>query len=291
MEERDDVLTHEEQAVVDRLRERIRKDDNLSSAVSDEMVVQFLMARKFEEDRAYELLLNSLRWRRERGIGKNQPMTAIISKELKAKRILTPPLSRDKEGSQVVYYRPGMAKKHTVKPHDFCLSVYYLLQQCIHDPRTQRQGFLFVCDLRNTKLFQLDRKLIKSILDMLSNKFPARLKKVLLLEPPGFFNIAFRIIRSLIPSKYVEKLAIARFADLPMYVDADKLLPEYGGTLQFDQNVMVDVLYSQESQQAHYDQECPPQQQVLTPNLAINNLKTNTPPMSTGVVVEGTGSF
>lgn len=84
---------------------------------------------------------------------------------------------------------------------------------------------------------------------MLSNKFPARLKKVLLLEPPSFFNLAFRIIRPLIPSKYMEKLAPAKLPELQAYVDADKLLPDFGGTLPFDQNAFVDSLYNEEMQQ------------------------------------------
>jgi len=286
-----DPLTPEEQAVVEHFRERIMRDSNIADSVSEEMVVQFLMARKFEEDRAYELLLNSLKWRRDRAIGMYQPLTPLIIKELQTKKVLIPPQSRDKEGSQVVYYRPGMAKKHEVKPKDFCLSVYYLLQQCIRDPLTQRHGFLFICDLRGTKMFQVDRKLVKSIVDMLSNKFPARLKKVLLLEPPGFFNWAFRIIRPFIPAKYLEKLATAHLADLPGYVDVDKLLTDYGGTLQFDQNTLVDALYNQEYLQ--YEQQ--EQQQVPTPNLApsthFEDLKLNIPPPSNASTVEGTGSL
>eukprot|EP00026_Physarum_polycephalum_P008423 Phypoly_transcript_08508.p1 GENE.Phypoly_transcript_08508~~Phypoly_transcript_08508.p1 ORF type:complete len:299 (+),score=46.01 Phypoly_transcript_08508:578-1474(+) len=243
----DPQLTPEEQAALASFAQKVRQDPHLAS-LGDDKLVQFMMARKFEEARAYELLLNSLKWRRDRGIGWYLPINRSIANELKTKKVLIPPLSRDKEGSQVVYYRPGLGKKHATKPEDFCLSVFYLLQRYVRDPSIQRKGFLFICDLRGTKLMQVDRKLVKSILDMLSNKFPARLKKVLLLEPPGFFNVAFRIIRPLIPAKYLEKIATAHLPDLQVYVDADKLLPDFGGRLQFDPIGFVDQLLVEEQQ-------------------------------------------
>lgn len=249
LQEDDIALNAEEQAAVTSLRNRILQDNALAQRVSDEMVVQFLMARKFEEPRAIELLTNSLKWRSEHGIGLYLPLNQSIASELKTKKVVIPPQSRDREGSQVVYYRPGLAKKNTVSPHDFCISVYYLLQRCIRDPVTQRKGFLFICDLRGTKMSQVDRKLVKAILDMLSNKFPARLKKVLLLEPPSFFNWAFRIIRPLIPGKYLEKIATARLHDLPSYVEPDRLLVDYGGTLTFDASSYVDSLWAEEQQE------------------------------------------
>lgn len=52
-------LTAEEQAAEDAFAQRVRQDPNLAS-ISDERLVQFMMARKFEQDRAYELLLNSM---------------------------------------------------------------------------------------------------------------------------------------------------------------------------------------------------------------------------------------
>lgn len=92
---------------------------------------------------------------------------------------------------------------------------------------------------------------------MLSNKFPARLKKVLLLEPPSFFSVAFRIIRPLIPAKYLDKVATAKMQDLASYVDSSKLLPEYGGSLSFDAISYLDQLYAEDQQQ---------QVQTPTPN-------------------------
>lgn len=254
-------LTPEEQAAFVELRDRIVNDPNLAPSISEEMCVQGLMARKFEVDRAFDLLSNSVKWRKEQGIEMFLPLTQPILKELKTKKIIIPPTSRDKEGSQIVYYKPALARKHEVKPKDFCISIYYLLQKSIRDPVIQRKGFLFICDLRNTKLTQVDRKLVKSILDMLSNKFPARLKKVLLLEPPSFFNIAFRLIRPLIPAKYLEKVATAKIQDLLTYADSDKVLPDYGGTLAFDPISYLDQLYNEEQQQ----QVQPPTLPATTP--------------------------
>jgi hypothetical protein len=57
--EDDIALNAEEQEAVASMRNHILMDNALAQRVSDEMVVQFLMARKFEEPRAMELLTNS----------------------------------------------------------------------------------------------------------------------------------------------------------------------------------------------------------------------------------------
>ena len=90
------------------------------------------------------------------GVGKENVGTALSVKCSSLRILIT---------MQVVYYRPGLAKKGT-RSEEFCLSVFYLLQCCIRDPLTQRKGFLFICDLRGTKLLQVDRKLVKSIVGM-----------------------------------------------------------------------------------------------------------------------------
>jgi len=242
-------LSEDELSRVSSLYERILQDQELSEYINEQMVVQALMARKFEEPRAFELLTNSVKWRKEHGIKLFLPLSEEIATELKTEKVVIPPLSRDKEGSQVVYYKPGLSKQYPVSPQTFCLSAYYLLQLSIRDQLTQRRGFLFICDLRGTKLSQVDRKLVRAILGMLSNKFPARLKKVLLLEPPSFFNFAFRILRPVIPSKYLEKIATAKLDDLPGYIDTDRLLVDFGGTLQFDPGEYIDSLFRQQQEE------------------------------------------
>jgi len=104
---------------------------------------------------------------------------------------------------------------------------------------------------------------------MLSNKFPARLKKVLLLEPPSFFSVAFRIVRPLIPAKYLDKVATAKMQDLTSYVDSNKLLPDYGGSLSFDPISHLDQIYAEENQQ-----------QVQTPAPVENIKLEETKPIS-----------
>jgi len=116
---------------------------------------------------------------------------------------------------------------------------------------------------------QVDRKLVKAMLDMLSNKFPARLKRIILLEPPGFFNFAFRIIRPLIPQKYLEKIAVARFGELPNLIDRNLLLIDFGGTLQFDPISFIDSLWLEEYSQLQ------PFPQVYATNLPSNVNITN----------------
>ncbi len=53
-------LTEEEQLIINQMIQNIRADPSISPAITDSMVVQALLARKFEEDRATELLRNCM---------------------------------------------------------------------------------------------------------------------------------------------------------------------------------------------------------------------------------------
>lgn len=53
-------LTAEEQAAFAALKDKVVGDPNLAPLISEEMCVQALMARKFEVDRGFELLNNSM---------------------------------------------------------------------------------------------------------------------------------------------------------------------------------------------------------------------------------------
>jgi len=215
--------------------------EGLKDRVTEQMIIQFLMARKFEVDRAMTLLYSHLQWKATNNIvGDNVPLTPSILRELESGRVIVPPLSRDLAGAQVIFFKPALLTASTASnPTDFCVAIYYMLQRCIADLRTQRLGFLFVCDLRGTKMTQVDTKPIRAILDMLQNKFPGRLRKVLLLEPPKFFRMAFRLVKPFISQKYLDKMTVMELRDITKYVSPSALPAEYGGSMPFDQRACI----------------------------------------------------
>jgi len=207
--------------------------------VPDPVLVHFLMARKFEPDRALSLLKNHLCWKRDHE--SFFLIDQIVIQELETCKILVPP-ARDKAGAQIIYFRPALHKpKESPALHLFKMC-FFLLQRCLQDIVTQRNGFLVINDLRGAGWSNFDHKVPKLFVNMLQNRFPGRLHQVLHLSPPKVFKVMLGIVRPFVPEKYQCKMVVINMQDLSNYVDHDQLLEEYGGSMQFNQQEFIQRL-------------------------------------------------
>jgi len=260
-------LSAEEQHSLQEMKKRVQAETDFKEFVTEQMMIEFLMARKFEVERALVLLRSHMAWRRENGIlnRDNLRLDPVIIKEIESAKLLTDTSSRDAEGAQIVYFRPSlMSTKQTANTstQDFCRAVFFLLQRCITDPITQRQGFLFICDLRGTSMTSVDYRLIKAVINMLQNRFPGRLKRVLLLEPPRFFKMAFKMIKPLIAEKYLEKMSIVSLPEILQHAPASNLFKEYGGELEYDHSKFLELVKAEEQSKKNQGEAVNPHMSV-----------------------------
>jgi len=265
-------LTDEEMQSLEEMKRRVQEEPDFKEFVTEPMMIEFLMARKFEVDRALVLLRSHMNWRRENGIlnRDNLRLDPVILHEIESGKLLTDTSSRDGEGAQIVYFRPSLMSKtsETTTTQDFCRAVFFLLQRCISDPITQRQGFLFICDLRGTKMTSVDYRLIRAVIDMLQNRFPGRLKRVLLLEPPRFFKMAFKMIKPLIAEKYLQKMCIVTMPEILDHAPASGVLKEYGGDVDYDHSRFIEAVRSEEKEKKLHGEAVNPNASVTGVPLA-----------------------
>lgn len=266
-------LSAEETRALEDMKVRVQAEPDFKDFVTEPMMIEFLMARKFEVDRALVLLRSHMSWRRENGIlnRDNLRLDPVIIHEIESAKLLTDTSSRDAEGAQIVYFRPSLmssAKTQTTSTQDFCRAVFFLLQRCISDPLTQRQGFLFICDLTGTKMTNVNYTLIRATIEMLQNRFPGRLKKVLLLEPPRFFKMAFKMIKPLIAEKYLQKMCIVTMPEILDHAPASGVMKEYGGLVDYDHNRFVELIKSEEQEKRKHGESVNPNATVTGVPLA-----------------------
>lgn len=205
----------------------------------DNVLVYFLMARKFEPDRALSLLKNHLSWRRDHESFFRIDQTVV--QEMETSKILVPP-GRDKTGAQIIYFRPSLHKPKESPPLHLFKMAFFLLQRCLQDIHTQRNGFLVINDLRGAGWSNFDRKVPKLFVNMLQNRFPGRLHQVLHLCPPKVFKVMLSIIRPFVPEKYQGKMMVINMQDLPNFIEQEQLLVEYGGDMLFNQQDFIQSL-------------------------------------------------
>lgn len=77
------------------------------------------------------------------------------------------------------------------------------------------------------------------------------------------------MVKPFVPDKYLCKINVVELEHLPQYIDPSNLLPDYGGTLSFDQSAFIDMLVSQQNQaqQPQYQYLSQQQQPTTTEKL------------------------
>jgi len=217
------------------------------SNLPDEKLVQALMARKFEVDRAVSLVKNQLDWKQAHA--NDLVLDERIVKELRTCKVLAPPNARDKIGAQIVYFSPRFHQPHDSTPYDVFRMVYYLIDHLVEDITTQRFGFTIIVDLRGAGWRNFESKLPQVFVKNMQNRFPGRLHTILILNPPKLFKMMYSMVKPFVPDKYLSKINVVDLQQLQQFVDPNNLLPEYGGAMDFDQASFINMLVTKDTQQ------------------------------------------
>ena len=101
---------------------------------------------------------------------------------------------------------------------------------------TQLQGIVLLIDLQGVSWRNLDPRISRALFAASrANKIVGRVTNFLFVNPPFIFNLLFPVIKPFFGDRMVVLGAgAAANAALLEYIDCDQLLPEYGGTLQYN---------------------------------------------------------
>jgi len=259
-----EYLSAEEIQALNTMRQEMQK---YGYNLPDEKLVQALMARKFEVDRAVSLVTNQLEWKQAHA--NDLVLDERIVKELRTCKVLAPPNSRDRLGAQIVYFSPRYHQPHESTPYDVFRMVYYLIDHLVEDITTQRFGFTIIVDLRGAGWRNFESKLPQVFVKNMQNRFPGRLHTILILNPPKLFKVMYSMVKPFVPDKYLCKISVVDSQQVLQFVEPNNLLQEHGGTMAFDQASFINTLVTKESQQQqkllqqHQQQQWQPQQQFV----------------------------
>ncbi|XP_059060414.1 tyrosine-protein phosphatase non-receptor type 9-like [Achroia grisella] len=211
--------------------------DTLSEAgaacVSRATAIKFLLARKFDVDRAFALWRQHEATRRREGLSKFEPFEDPLRTELETGKFTILP-TRDATGAAIAVFT---ANKHfpTQTTHQTTLQgVVYQLDVALQSLETQRAGLVFIYDMTDSKYTNFDYELSRKILTMLKGGYPAKLKKVLIVTAPLWFKAPFGILRLFVREKLRERVHTVSAPQLGVHVPRASLPKQLGGHLETD---------------------------------------------------------
>ncbi|KAG7471942.1 hypothetical protein MATL_G00103340 [Megalops atlanticus] len=219
---------------VQALRDMVLKDQpNLRTRLDDAFLLRFLRARKFDYDRALQLLLNYHASRRAwpEVFHDLRPSTVKHVLDLGFLTVLPHP---DPHGRYILCLRPGKWKPNDYPFVDNIRAIYLTLEKLIQPEETQVNGIVILADYSGVGLSQassLGPFLAKKVVGILQDGFPIRIKAVNIINEPRIFKGIFAIIKPFLKEKMAERFILhgSDLSSLHRNIPRSVLPEEYGG--------------------------------------------------------------
>jgi len=230
-----DNLTGEEEAATEKFLENVNKwrAARELKQLSRSSALKFLMARKFNVDRALVLYQQHEIMRIREGLTYFDHSSGPLQAELsKGKFTILP--SRDPNGATIALFNLHLHEPTDVSHQTVLQCVVFQLDVALEELETQRNGLVFIYNMSNSKYSNFDYELSQKMLTLLKGCYPARLKKVLIVTAPLWFKAPFKVLRLFVREKLRDRVFTVSIPQLLLHVDPAALPPDLGGSLDYD---------------------------------------------------------
>ncbi|XP_012559190.1 alpha-tocopherol transfer protein-like [Hydra vulgaris] len=219
---------------INKLRAKTTERPDLKFDTTDKGLIIFLRARKFNVDKAFELMVRYYETKRSNpDIFENFNPSAERLTFQSGWNIAFP--KRDSNGCRIFTICPG-----NWNPSDRSLINNFranliALEILIQEEETQINGLVIIIDFRNFGLTQaaaIQPTLFRRYGGFVFNTYPIRIKGIHVIEQPAIFSIIFPIISYFMKKKIKDRVKLhgSDMDNLSCFFSADSLPMEYGGT-------------------------------------------------------------
>ncbi|XDB56783.1 hypothetical protein AB1E18_010245 [Capra hircus] len=269
---------------VQALRDMVRKEcPNLSTSLEDAFLLRFLRARKFDYDRALQLLVNYHSCRRSWPEVFNNLRPSAL-KEVLASGFLTVLPHTDPRGCHVLCLRPDRWIPSNYPITENIRAIYLTLEKLIQSEETQVNGIVILADYKGVSLSKASHFgpfIAKKVIGILQDGFPIRIKAVHVVNEPRIFKGIFAIIKPFLKEKIANRFFLhgSDLNSLHTNLPRNILPREYGGTAgELDITAWNAVLLaSEEDFVREFCQPGPPCDSILGQALPPEGLSSEAP--------------
>lgn len=220
---------------VQALRDMVRKEyPYLSTSLDDAFLLRFLRARKFDYDRALQLLVNYHGCRRSwPEVFSNLRPSAL--KDVLNSGFLTVLPHTDPRGCHVLCIRPDRWIPSNYPITENIRAIYLTLEKLIQSEETQVNGVVILADYKGVSLSKASHFgpfIARKVIGILQDGFPIRIKAVHIVNEPRIFKGIFAIIKPFLKEKIANRFFLhgSDLSSLHTSLPRNILPKEYGGT-------------------------------------------------------------
>ncbi|KAK4467628.1 hypothetical protein MN116_008571 [Schistosoma mekongi] len=200
----------------------------------------YLRARKRDVERAIELYKANKRMRYTENVDSIDPLEDGVRRELlSGKFTVLPTLPDDEMDATIAIFTAYRHWPPLTTHRDTLKGVLYQLDAAMLDEQSQRKGLVVLYDMRDTKYSNFDYHLCIKLLNLFKGVYPARLRKVIIIEPPLWFRAPFNVLRLFVREKMRDRIYSVGYDELSVHLPNSTLKRLFG---QLTQNQHFDWL-------------------------------------------------
>jgi hypothetical protein len=196
----------------------------------ESVMVRFLRARKWDVDKALDMFLKSLLWRKnfdtQKIVDDGEPAQLDYLKRSNLALVH----KVDNHQRPIVYIRTGLYDKSKFgleASKNYCVYTMELLKDYfVRDPV---ETVALIMDLADFKYANFDLQFIKFLIKCLEADYPESLGALYIVDAPFFFSGIWAIVQPLLDPVVVAKIKFVKRDDLQKYIEPVSLLRKYNG--------------------------------------------------------------
>ncbi|XP_077516224.1 motile sperm domain-containing protein 2-like [Amblyomma americanum] len=191
----------------------------------DELCRRFIRQKRLNLDNAFQMAKNALIWRKKFEV--NDITEANLPPVFFDFGAMFP-LGQDKFGSQLIYHRVKLHRKHERLSHQHRRYLVFWVEKLLYELNHVRLSF--VLDLGESGYGNMDMELIGFLISLFKEYYPWALGFIMVYDMPWLFNTAWKVIKSWLPAEGLDRIKFVDRNTITNYISPENL-PEYmGGT-------------------------------------------------------------
>ncbi|KAF6776586.1 hypothetical protein AHF37_03680 [Paragonimus kellicotti] len=150
------------------------------------------------------------------------PLDEGVRKELLSGKFTVLPsagtVDDDNQAATVAIFTANRHWPPLTTHRDTLKGVLYQLDIAMMDEQSQRKGLIVLYDMRDAKYANFDYHLCIKLLNLFKGIYPARLRKVIIVEAPMWFRAPFGVLRLFVKEKMRDRISTVDFDELHVHL-------------------------------------------------------------------------
>ena len=221
---------------------------------SDEMILLFARCSpgnvKFNAKASRGPMLNFSKWASRAGLYNLTIQDVRYQLETEC---LSIPGVRDVDGNLVLYMKPALYTPKKDSLDELMRSLIYLLQRMTEDEHCATVGLTFMANMEGWGWSNWSVNYARNFFNVMMGRFPQRVRRFLIVNPPGWFGAVWAMIRQMISSEFAAKVAMPKREGVTEFLAEDALPTVMGGKVDYSDQLQKFIRHRYKVEGLDYD--------------------------------------